>query len=168
MGKDGLVISFEPDSQNFELLKKRTRKFSNILCVNAALSEHSGFLDFFLSEDLNVDHRAYSTDESRKKICVECYSLDDYLREKNIPKVNFIKTDLQGYDPIAIRGMKQTIQNNPDIKIYCEFWPYGMKQAGIHPQNWLEEMKEMGLQTNFLWNNSQKKTYYESILFYSR
>jgi len=80
VGKNGLVICFEPDLKNFNLLVKRTKKYPNILCVNAALSEHSGFLDFFLSEDLNVDHRAYSTDESRKKICVECYSLDDYLR----------------------------------------------------------------------------------------
>ena len=158
VGKNGLVICFEPDLKNFNLLVKRTKKYPNILCINAALSEYSGNLDFYLSEDLNVDHRSYPINESREKISVKSYSLDEFLKERDLFKVNFIKTDLQGYDPIAIRGMKQTIQNNPDIKIYCEFWPYGMKQAGIHPQNWLEEMKEMGLQTNFLWNNSQKKT----------
>lgn len=166
VGENGKVIAFEPDSKNFEILKKRCSNRKNILLVQAALSEKTGSLDFYLSDELNVDHRAYPTGENRKKITVKAYSLDDFLQEQNISKVNFIKTDLQGFDPIAIRGMKETIKSNlSHIKLFCEFWPYGMKQAGLSPQEWLEEMKALGLKTNSKYEFKYEKEYYTSVLF---
>ncbi|MCX8000416.1 MAG: FkbM family methyltransferase, partial [Leptospiraceae bacterium] len=166
VGKNGKVIAFEPDSKNFEILQKRCLSRKNVLLVQAALSDKTGSLDFYLSDELNVDHRAYPTEENRKKITVKAYSLDDFLQEHNITKVNFIKTDLQGFDPIAIRGMKETIKSNlSHIKLFCEFWPYGMKQAGLSPQEWLEEMKALGLKTNSKYEFKYEKEYYTSLLF---
>jgi FkbM family methyltransferase len=165
VGDNGKVIAFEPDINNYEVLKKRTAHLKNVQIIDAALSDHTGNLDLFLSDELNVDHKAYDSGEGRSSVKVKSYTLDDFLESIGIEAINFIKTDLQGYDPIALRGMKKTIQNSANLKLSCEFWPYGMKKAGIDPLNWLFNLKELKLQTDFVCNQSQinDKNYYQSI-----
>ncbi len=162
-GDSGRVIAFEPDEKNFSILKNRTSHLKNVIIVKAALADKSGSLDFFLSEELNVDHQAYDSGEGRKKITVKAYSLDDYVKEFKLAKVDFIKTDLQGFDPIAIRGMKNTIANNSDLVMHCEFWPFGMLKAGIDPEKWLNELKNSSLITTFLYKENKDEKYYTSI-----
>src|SRR5262249_38968830 len=48
-------------------------------------------------------------------------------------RVDLLKLDIQGYELHALRGAKRIINENPDIKLLLEFWPYGLKQAGV---NW--------------------------------
>lgn len=165
VGEFGRVIAFEPDINNFKILKKRTAHLKNVQVVDAALSDHSGMIDFFLSNELNVDHQAYDSGEGRPSVRVKSYSLDDFLESVGIQSINFIKTDLQGYDPIALRGMKNTIMKSANLKLSCEFWPYGMNNAGIDPANWLSTLKELNLQTDFVCNPSKlnNKNYYQSI-----
>lgn len=165
VGETGMVYAFEPDPFNFSVLQKRCQKKLNIKVVQAALSDSTGEIDFFLSEDLNVDHVAYDNGEKRKKITVKSFALDDYLKGNGIDKVNFIKTDLQGYDPVAIRGMRKTLQNLQSFYLYSEFWPWGLKNAGIEASSWLEEMKSYGLYTKDEFELRIDPKYYTSLLF---
>ena len=34
-----------------------------------------------------------------------------------------------------MRGANRVLADNPDLKLLLEFWPYGLKQAGV---NWVE------------------------------
>jgi hypothetical protein len=43
--------------------------------------------------------------------------------------------DIQGYELHALRGANRLLEDNPDIKLLVEFWPYGLKQAGA---NWID------------------------------
>jgi FkbM family methyltransferase len=134
VGPAGVVHSFEPSPDNFKRLRAATRKLPNVRLSQAAVGEHSGHSELYLSDKLNVDHRAYIADgDSRRTVPIEMVALDDYF--KSGERVDLIKMDIQGYELHALRGANRVLEDNPDIKLLVEFWPYGLKQAGA---NWVD------------------------------
>jgi FkbM family methyltransferase len=134
VGPTGVVHSFEPSPDNFKRLRAATRKLSNVLLSQAAVGERSGNSELYLSDKLNVDHRAYVADgDSRRTVPIEMVALDDYFKPGK--RVDLIKMDIQGYELHALRGANRVLEDNADIKLLVEFWPYGLRQAGA---NWVD------------------------------
>ena len=134
VGATGVVHSFEPSPENFERLRSATRRLSNVRLSQSAVGEHSGNSELYLSDKLNVDHRAYMAGgDSRRTIPIEMVALDDYFKPGE--RVDLIKMDIQGYELHALQGANRVLADNPDIKVLLEFWPYGLKQAGA---NWID------------------------------
>jgi len=134
VGPTGVVHSFEPSPDNFKRLHAATRKLSNVRLSQAAVGEHSGNSELYLSDKLNVDHRAYMANgDSRRTVPIEMVALDDYFKPGE--RVDLIKMDIQGYELHALRGANRVLEDNPDIKLLVEFWPYGLKRAGA---NWVD------------------------------
>src|SRR5215217_3365241 len=59
IGPTGLVHSFEPSPENFKRLQSVTRNLANVRLKQAAVGESSGRSTLYISDKLNVDHRAY-------------------------------------------------------------------------------------------------------------
>jgi FkbM family methyltransferase len=134
VGPTGVVHSFEPSPDNFKRLRAATRKLSNVRLSQAAVGERSGNSELYLSDKLNVDHRAYMADgDSRHTVPIEMVALDDHFKPGE--RVDLIKMDVQGYELHALRGANRVLVDNPDIKLLVEFWPHGLKQAGT---NWVD------------------------------
>ena len=134
VGRTGVVHSFEPSPENFRRLQSATRKLANVRLSQAAVGERSGQSKLYLSAKLNVDHRTYTTaGDLRHAIPIEMVALDDYFKPGQ--RVDLIKLDIQGYELNALRGANRVLQENPDIQLLFEFWPYGLKQAGA---TWVE------------------------------
>ena len=62
---DWLVHSFEPSPENFGRLQSATRKLPNVRLSQAAVGEPSQRSKIYVSDHLNVDHRAYLPEEIR-------------------------------------------------------------------------------------------------------
>jgi FkbM family methyltransferase len=135
VGEKGVVHSFEPAPENFKRLRAATRKLSNVRLSQAAVGEHSGNSQLYLSSKLNVDHRTYTDEEDspRHTVPIEMVALDDYFKPGE--RVDLIKIDIQGYELHALRGAARVLTDNPAIKVLFEFWPYGLTQAGA---NWMD------------------------------
>ena len=134
VGVTGIVHSFEPSEENFKRLQSATRKFTNVRLSRTALGECSGKSKLYLSGKLNVDHRTYMTEEeSRHTVPIDIIALDDYFKAGQ--RVDLIKMDIQGYELHALRGASRVLAGNSNLKLLLEFWPYGLKQAGV---NWVE------------------------------
>jgi len=134
VGPSGVVHSFEPSRDNFKRLRAATRELPNVHVSQAAVGEHSGGSQLYISDKLNVDHRTYSDEgSSRRTVPIEMIALDDYFKPGE--RVDLIKMDIQGYELHALRGAARVCRDNPDIKLLLEFWPYGLRQAGA---NWVD------------------------------
>jgi FkbM family methyltransferase len=140
VGPMGAVHSFEPSPDNFVRLRQATRKLPNVWPSAAVVGERSGETMLYVSDKLNVDHRAYATEgDERRALQVRMVALDDYF--KSGERVDLLKLDIQGYELHALQGAKRIINENQEIKLLLEFWPYGLKHAGT---NWGELIEMLG------------------------
>jgi FkbM family methyltransferase len=134
VGPNGVVHSFEPCPANFMRLRCATRKLPNVCPYPAAVGERSGETMLYVSDKLNVDHRSYATEgNARRALQVGMVALDDHFKPGE--RVDLLKLDVQGYELHALQGAKRVVNENREIKLLLEFWPYGLKQAGV---NWTE------------------------------
>ncbi len=154
-GRNGAVHCFEPDPINFSRLQKTVSGHSNIYLNHKAMAPQSGSISVYTSKELNVDHRTYKPEEFEKEIRIDAISLDDYLAGlPNNKKVDFIKMDIQGFEQEAFRGMVKTFENNPDVKLVSEFWPYGLEKAGGSASSYYEQLTQAGFSVYLLENNA--------------
>jgi len=142
-GPQGTVHAFEPDPLNFRHLEATTRNKANVKVNNMAVSNQPGELKLFTSSMLNVDHRTYPVDDYDTSFTVKAETLDHYLNGK---KADFIKMDIQGAEFFALSGMSQTLDQNPDIKLLSEFWPFALKESGCS----VEAFQEFLLRKKFI------------------
>ncbi len=105
IGPTGLVHSFEPSPDNFRRLSAATRDLSNVRLTQAVVGERSGDCKLYVSDKLNVDHRAYKADgDSRRAVPTQMVALDDYFKPSQ--RVDLIKMDIQGYELHASSFMR--------------------------------------------------------------
>lgn len=97
------VAAFEPDLQNFSRLTAcvRQRRLPAATLFPCGLGETTARLRFSSEAAESSALRADGTD------CIQVVALDDVLPGLD---VNFIKLDIEGAEPAALRGMRQTLQ----------------------------------------------------------
>jgi FkbM family methyltransferase len=144
VGPAGMVHSFEPDLENFARLRTAVAGLPNVRVNRLALSDKTGDSLLYLSQQLNVDHRAYPTEgETRRSVSIRSITLDDYFKPGE--RVDLIKMDIQGYELYALRGANRVLVDNPDIMLLLEFWPYGLKQAGTNSVDLIAALEQKGM-----------------------
>jgi FkbM family methyltransferase len=150
VGPTGKVIAFEPDPGNFQLLKKNVRAngYHNVVLVQKAVANVTGTMRLFVCSHNQGDHRLYDSHDGRRAIDIETTTLDDALA-KETRAVNFIKMDIQGSEPGALRGMQQTLEKTTELAMITEFWPFGLQHFGVSARQYLRQLVELGFE---LWN----------------
>jgi FkbM family methyltransferase len=144
VGPGGSVHSFEPSPDNFRRLSAVTRDLRNMRLTQAVVGERSGECKLYVSDKLNVDHRAYEADgDSRRAIPIQMVALDDYFKPGQ--RVDLIKMDIQGYELHALRGAQRVLQENPGINLLLEFWPAGLAQAGVGWEEVVETLQRLNM-----------------------
>jgi FkbM family methyltransferase len=141
VGPAGAVHSFEPSPENFRHLSAAVAGLPNVRTNELAVSDKTGRSLLYVSDKLNVDHHTYPTEgEARKAIPIKSTTLDDYFAAGS--RVDLIKMDVQGFELHALRGAKRVLQENRDVKLQLEFWPFGLKQAGASADELLSFLED--------------------------
>ena len=145
VGRTGVVHSFEPEPSNWARLRAALSHFENVRLNEMALSDHTGTSVLYVSDQLNVDHRAYASEgEERKTVPIRTTRLDDYVKPET--RIDLLKLDIQGFELHALRGSEQILKENPKIKLLFEFWPYGLKQAGASGEDLVSHLRDRGFE----------------------
>jgi FkbM family methyltransferase len=94
-----LVVSVEPDHQNFEKLSAVAAQFPNIIPVNAAVSKSNGTISLFEGE-IHGNNAFRTFGSNREKLRATVPALDpESLKALGAPHVPFIvKIDIEGYE----------------------------------------------------------------------
>ena len=137
VGKEGKVYAFEPEPNNFALLKKTIEfnNLKNVILEQKAVSDKNGTNFLVLSKDIG-GHKIinYSTPNSLK---VESICLDEYFNNF-YGKINFIKIDAEGHEGKIFYGMQKLLKKNQQLHIMTEFYFKLINQSGIKPKQFLE------------------------------
>ena len=147
VGEKGAVHCFEPEPQNFERLRRAMKGRKNVVINPVAAAEKEGAVTLYLSGGLNIDHHTYDDGAGRKPVEVACTSIDGYF--KSGERVDLIKMDIQGAEYHALLGMRHTIRRSANVTLFSEFWPYGLKKAGIDPEKYLNLIRSLGFSIRF-------------------
>lgn len=109
------VYAFEPISVVVEkYLSKTIALNSNITICNYALSDFEGTLEFAPGNDLlNMGaYSAYSDDMKNKNdvITLPCTTIDTFVDNFKLEKLDFIKADIEGAERYMLRGAVNTMK----------------------------------------------------------
>ena len=127
VGKTGKVFAFDmvPDIiQEFERNISLNKLDDNIVMVNMALGEEGGVVDYLYSENTEMgnfqpemlkDGREDLKRETLKTGKVQMTSLDRYVEENVIPRVDFIKVDIDGAEVPFLKGARKTLSSKKPI-----------------------------------------------------
>ncbi|MBU2564047.1 FkbM family methyltransferase [Patescibacteria group bacterium] len=136
VGRNGKIIAFEPDPDNFFLLKKNVEinGYKNATLIQKAVSNKIGTTKLYLHKNDKKQHSIYNSNNSRKSIEIESTRADNYINEK----VDLIKIDIEGAEGETIKGMKNLLKKNKKIKIITEFSPCSLENSSVKSKEFLE------------------------------
>lgn len=149
--RDVDVLAFEPDPRNCAQLKRLSsdpKTAGRIHTVAAALSDHTGSAELFLSDLAPTDHKLFNT-RSSTSIPVQCYRLDDFLAlhpAYNARPIALIKIDVQGAELMVLRGMIATLERHHYPPILVEYAPTELSAAGTGGAAFFEAFANIGYQ----------------------
>ena len=164
VGHSGKIFCFEPDKTNFGHLCKNTAALKNVELFNTAVSDKSDKINIYTSKLLNVDHRTYPVNNYDRVEEIDAVSIDDLLTQSILPKVDFIKIDIQGYELSAFKGMLHLLKTNRALKIVTEYWPHGFKKAGTSALEVYRFFVELGFRISILEEGSLQPLTEEYVL----
>lgn len=140
---DGCVTAVVPDHDHLLYLRRSfTDQNTNktIPLHQIALRESAHATPLFHTEENAGLHASVCCDHSSNASAV--LQGDDLA----LAPLDFIKIDIEGYEPAALRGLINTIKQSPNLKILCEFSPLALWEAGFSPLVFLEEIYSYHLQ----------------------
>ncbi|MEO1290596.1 MAG: FkbM family methyltransferase [Chloroflexota bacterium] len=173
VGDEGRVIAFEPNPTNHAMLKHNVGDHKNVTLMQVALAEAEGTAELYdylmmsasgslhydetlrevqlstTSRDVDFAPRLEDNFEPRK-YTVRTAPVDDLMRELNITQIDVVKMDIEGAEMGALRGMRETITQSPNLALVMEYNPLGLKAFDNNPTDALQEVLDMGFSSLYV------------------
>jgi FkbM family methyltransferase len=157
VGPTGRVLAIEPEPYNFDLLCRNIKgnHLTNVIAANVALGDAPNTALLFCSPKNFGDHRLYADTDAagRTATTIAVNRLDDLVTRHQLPPVDFVKMDVQGYECQVLAGMQSTLKASPKVKVLTEFWPEGMRRAGGDPAWYFATFEQLGFSAYSLTDN---------------
>jgi FkbM family methyltransferase len=126
------IHAFEPDRQNFGLLKLNTENERRIptRLTRAALTDTVGTARLFDWPGSFGEHSLHASETSRRSISVPTTTLDAYVAGRTLPLV-LARMDAKGGEPWVFRGGSSVLSPRQKESVFLlEFWPNGVLGSG--------------------------------------
>lgn len=104
------IVTFEPDKRYFKILKQNAPK--NCILFNAAIGDKIGKMTLTESEHLGGSNLWTEINPIHNQYEVNVYTLDYLLKTGLIPKIDFLKVDIEGSEIIALNGISDENLSN--------------------------------------------------------
>jgi len=117
------VIAFEPNPRTYAMVKRNVsaNHLTNVRLVNAGLSDHSGEAKY-VAEKFVSGRGTFKTDKHERIKGKTKHVVETMARLTTVDEeaaglhIDFVKIDTEGYEPMVLGGMTETVQRcQPDI-----------------------------------------------------
>lgn len=168
VGKEGLVIAFEPAPTTFNRLleNKSLNNLNNIQARNCGLSDELGELNFYISDNGFDAWNSFSPsadNKLQKKITVSVSTLDCELQHIDKAKIKLVKIDVEGWEKFVLKGGEIFFKNYSPI-VMVEFADENTFNAGYSVHEIYDTMVNYGYEWHTIKNGElikeAKKLYY--------
>ncbi len=128
-----IVYAIEPAEEEFKILKEKYKNDKRIIPIQCAISDENGedilncyengryssFLEFNKEGKFYeyCEKNAESFDILKRKIKVKTIRLDTFIEKYNLNKIDYLKTDTQGYDLKVVQSLGKYIKNIKKIRL---------------------------------------------------
>lgn len=154
MAFKGKVFAFEPGSYARSILQKVVciRGLNNVSIVPAGLGDRHGKVELHLplkisgSLGYGLGHMGDDkTVDARETIAetVDILTLDQFVTDKDISRVDFIKIDIEGWELRALEGARNTIKRDHPV-LMLEMVDRFLSRAGDSSQKLWDFLTEHG------------------------
>jgi FkbM family methyltransferase len=148
MCSKGKVFSFEPDSQNFENLKRNIQlnNFNNIKIFKDALGAKTETVTLYKIFVNNPGaNRILFTkpDTPHQDESIDVAVLDEIAENFNIPRVDVMKIDVEGFEIFALQGAKKIIAKWRPV-LFVELAEVNLRQHGYTALSLVEFIEQLG------------------------
>lgn len=144
VGKQGQVISFEPEDTSFSSLEGNIRlnSLQNIELIKTALG--NDFSEGWISsEGGTADFSILHKEKDRASSKVSIVPGDFFVQQKKIAIPKVVKIDVEGYEYYVMQGLEKTLKNNKCEMVCCEIHPL-LLPDGIMVADVMDLLKEFG------------------------
>lgn len=107
VGPTGRVFAFEPNPSNFAHLKRHIEAFkcTNVTLIPKGLWSHD-------CQRKMAGRGVESHLQNDGAVDVELVAIDSEMKRRGVTKVDFVKMDIEGAEPEAVRGAAEILRNS--------------------------------------------------------
>lgn len=143
-GTSGKVYAFEPVPAMLDLLRRNVGRnapaTANVTIMNFALSDAEGMVEMNVAGMGNTgashivapdahDHGRYAAGVA-ETIQIRSRTADSVWRELGRPPVSLAKLDIEGHELHALHGMRELLDESPDVTVLVEVRETFLRAAG--------------------------------------
>jgi len=111
IGREGIIYAFEPDNKNYEYLEKNIQlnHLINVKAIKAGLGYRSSLAkQQGTGGGINLQ---VANNFNEKVGSIKVYSIDDFIAENKLSKIDFIKMDIEGWELDALKGAENCLKS---------------------------------------------------------
>lgn len=112
-GSNGKVFAFEPVTYSVIFKNLEKNNIKNVEVITKAVALENKKVEIDISDfclDSSICKRPYAKNYYKNRIMAESISLDSFIDEAGLDRVDFIKVDIEGAEELAIRGSEKLIK----------------------------------------------------------
>jgi FkbM family methyltransferase len=115
-----VTYAFEPADATYEYLLKTAKLNKNIHPVKKGLGnvKSTGFLS---DAQYSGENKVTSEQNTNIGQSIEITTVDDFVKENNLTRVDFIKADIEGYERYMLEGAKETLRSFAPKLAICTY-----------------------------------------------
>jgi FkbM family methyltransferase len=123
---EGKIYAFEPAPKTFNLLKNNIKDYNNISCLCTGLGDSVSKKNIVVRERETGGNviedspflKHFSNDQSK---LINITTIDQFVSEKKLNRLDFIKIDTEGYEEKILLGAKETIKRYKPIVVMSAY-----------------------------------------------
>ena len=142
------TYAFEPVDSTFAILEKTAQLNGGIIPVKKGLSNEHVTRQMFVNDAMSSGNSFIANaDHTDGSLTVETTTIDDFVRENHLPRVDFIKADIEGFERHMLAGAQDTLARFAPKLALCTY----------HLPDDPQVMAELILKANPKYNIVQKR-----------